>query len=697
MSSGPVHSWKKAPFARLFIPLAAGIILQWYWPVEISYVWVLLLACIGVMGCFFFIPFFTRYKLAPVNGIAVFLLFFSVGVLLVWHKDIRNNNNWFGNFYKQNDALIVTLDEPPIEKTKSIKANAVVSYLLRGDSCSAVNGKIILYFKKDGSAGSLTYGSIIILRKPLQEIANSGNPGGFDYKRYALFQGITHQVYLKPGEFELLAGKKENWLQQFIYDSREWVLRVLRHNIRGEKELGLAEALMIGYKDDLDKELVQSYSNTGVVHVIAISGLHLGLIYGLLIQLFKPIQRRKKLKWLRLLLIIAGLWLFSLLAGAQPSVLRSALMFSCIILGESLTRKTSVFNTLACSAFILLWINPYWLWDVGFQLSYAAVLSIVIFMRPIYNWFYFKNKLVDLAWKLNAVTLAAQVLTVPLCIYHFHQFPNYFLLTNFVAVPLSSLILVIEIALCILSFIPVIAVIIGKIMSLLILLMNTYVERVEVLPFSLWEGLQINIEQAILLLLFICCTSYWLLERSKNGLFCGLLALLVFAGLRSYSFTKTGRQQKIIVYNIPQKQGIDLINGRQYIFAGDTSLFNDEFARNFHLKPARVLYRLHPADTLPDLLINENCITYGSLHILRVNGSLTYASLPGKQTIDLLLISDNRRLNLGKLCNSFTIKQVIFDGSAAEWRVNGWKKDCDSLGIPYHDVTTKGAFVMNLR
>ena len=155
--------------------------------------------------------------------------------------------------------------------------------------------------------------------------------------------------------------------------------------------MGLAEALLIGYKDDLDKTLVQSYSNTGVVHVIAISGLHLGLIYWLLLMLFKPLQKRK-LKWLRPVFILTGLWLFSLLAGAQPSVLRSAVMFTCIVLGDSFARKSSIYNTLALSALLLLCINPYWLWDVGFQLSYAAVLSIVIFMQPIYNWFYIKNK-----------------------------------------------------------------------------------------------------------------------------------------------------------------------------------------------------------------------------------------------------------------------------------------------------------------
>src|SRR5207249_5898697 len=168
--------------------------------------------------------------------------------------------------------------------------------------------------------------------------------------------------------------------------------------ISGEKEQGLDEALLIGYKDDLDKNLVQAYSNTGVVHIIAISGLHLGLIYWLLLLLTKPLKRRKKFNWLRLLLIISSLWLFSILAGGQPSVLRSALMFTVLAFGEVVLRRTNIFNSLAASAFVLLCINPFWLWDVGFQLSYAALLSILIFFKPVSNWFYFNNKIVSFLW-----------------------------------------------------------------------------------------------------------------------------------------------------------------------------------------------------------------------------------------------------------------------------------------------------------
>ncbi len=565
-----IYFWKKAPFVRLLISLMIGIIIQWYWQFPPLVWYSIFTGAILIAIIFFYLPLFKRYRMGFLNGGAILLPFIAIGALLIEHHDIRHSENWVGHYLTESNTLLVTLEEPLVEKNKSFKADGSAGYLIENEKTIVVKGKIIIYFKKDSLLPALEYGSQIIFKKPLQEIKNSGNPGGFDYKRYSLFHGVTHQVYLKPEEFIVLPETNKSWLPKFLNTIREKVLTILRNNIKGDKETGLAEALLIGYKDDLDKTLVQSYTNTGVVHIIAISGLHLGLIYWLLLQLLKPMQRRKYTNWLRPLLIICGLWLFSLLAGAQPSILRSAVMFTCIVAGENLTKRTSIYNNLALSAFLLLCYNPYWLWDVGFQLSYSAVLSIVIFMQPIYNLFYIKNKLLDFFWKLNAVTIAAQILTLPISIYHFHQFPTHFLLTNFVAVPLSSLILLGEIFLCLISFIPAVALFVGKILSWLIWIMNSYIEKIEALPFSLWDGLQIDTIQVILLFIFIAGISYWMLEKTKNGLKIGLSALLSFFILRSFSFWEKSKQQKIIVYNVPQHQAIDFINGRHFFFAGDT-------------------------------------------------------------------------------------------------------------------------------
>jgi competence protein ComEC len=691
-----IYIWKKAPFIRILISLIAGVLVQWYLQLAPLIWWIALVVCTAAGVLFFYISLAKRYKLGFLNGMLLLTSFVTIGALLAWNHDIRNSNSWFGHYYKNSALLLATLDETPVEKTRSFKANASISMLGENGKTIPVNGRVILYFKRDALLPAMKHGSQLIIRKTLQEIKNSGNPGGFDYKRYCLFREITHQVYLKPNEFSILATTNKKWLPAFLDGLREKVLNILRTNIKGDKELGLAEALLIGYKDDLDKTLVQSYTNTGVVHIIAISGLHLGLIYWLLVQLLQPLQQRKYMKWLRPVIIILGLWLFSLLAGAQPSILRSAVMFTCIVIGDTIAKKTSIYNSLAFSAFGLLCWNPYWLWDVGFQLSYSAVLSIIIFMRPVYNLLYVKNKILDFFWKINAVTIAAQILTLPLSIYHFHQFPVYFILTNFTAVPLSGIILFGEIFLCAISFIPLVATGTGEVLSWLIRVMNTWVERIEALPFSLWDQLQIDTSQAVFLFLCIAGISYWLIEKKKRGLQAGLLALLCFLGLRSYSFWQAGKQQKIIVYNVPQHRAIDFINNRGFFFAGDTALLENDFAENFHLKPSRILQRVGAVPQLSNLTVFDHYVSFNNRKILLLDKNVSFNQLPGRQSIDLVVVSKNPKLSITTLHNSFAIKQMVFDGSVPAGKLKYWKKDCDSLHIPYHDVSEKGAFVMNL-
>lgn len=691
-----IQIWKRAPFIRVLLPMMMGIMVEWYYPTKPILYWVLSATSFILAISFFAIPLFERFKRSAINGATFSVMFFSIGALLAWYQNIQHDKDWFGKKYKTSDALVVTLNENVIEKTKSFKANASVDLILRNDSAIQVKGTIILYFKKDSIAPSLTYGDQLVINNPIQEIRKSGNPGGFDYKRYSLFQGIIHQVFLKENKFEKLNTTKRKAFKEFINNSRTKVLDILRTNIKGEKELGLAEALLIGYKNDLDKSLVQSYSNTGVVHVIAISGLHLGLIYWLLTWIFKPLKK-KRFRLLKPAFILTGLWLFTLLAGAQPSVLRSAAMFSCIILGEAFEKKTSIYNSLALSAVILLCLNPFWLWDVGFQLSYAAVLSIVIFMQPIYNWFYIKNKILDLAWKLNAVTIAAQIVTVPFCIYHFHQFPTSFWLTNFVAVPLSSAILFGEILLCIISFIPGVAGLIGDLLFWLIKIMNTYIEWVEKLPFSLWDGLQISFPQAVLLLVLAAALGHWLMEKNRAGFKLGLAALLGFVVLRSISFIEANNREEIIVYNVPQKQAIDLIDGRKFLFVGDTGVFTDEFVKNFHIKPSRSRHRLTSTGNISAVQQFEDILIYKGKKILIINETKQFSPLLSKADVDILIVSGNPKLYFTSLLETFSLKQVVFDGSCLSWKINYWKKDCDSLQIPYHDVSEKGAFVMSLR
>lgn len=683
-----IFFWKKLPVIRLLIPFFIGLAQQYYWPLPVSVIQGLALICAAMVGLYSLplFPFFHRYKSGFINGLSVFILFAALGALSVWRQDARNRSLWPGNIYKESDALVIKLLEKPVERTNTLKSEANLFLLIRDGRQIPVHGTILAYFSKDSANLRLSAGDEIITIASLAPIPSNANPGGFDFHRYAFFQGITHQVFIK-NDFAV-TGNSQPLLQRFVGNIRQWVLSVLKKAFPDKRERGLAEALMIGYKNELDKTLVQSYTNTGVVHIIAISGLHLGLIYWLLVKLLQPLSNHRRLKWLTPILIIGGLWIFTLLAGAQPSVLRSAIMFTCIVIGNSLSRRSSIYNSLALSAFILLCYNPYWLWDAGFQLSYTAIIGIVAFMKPVYELMSFKNKLVDTIWQMNAVTIAAQLLTLPVCIYHFHQFPNYFLISNFIAVPVSSLILLVELLLCAVSFIPIIFTCTAKLCSLLITFMNTSVERVGQLPFAVWDGLQISFPQAVSLMIFIVVSLSCLVYKEKIRLmvYISLVSITIFMLLRCASFMEASRQQKIIVY----QQAIDFVNGRGYV-SFDTKVP----ANDLHTEPTRTLFRLKPAK-ITTLIRDGNLFSFFSKRIVLAGSGTGYFATVDKPLVDLLILSQNPTYDPARFSQTMNIRQVVADATVPAWKCRKWQQFCDSLRIPFHDIRSKGAFVMNL-
>ena len=692
-----LYLWKQAPFLRLLVPLIAGILLQWYLLIPMQISWCILIVSLAGILLFNLRTSFLQYRFAWLNGLLVHLLMIAGGGLVSWHNNIEHQPKWINNCYAPGNFVSAVLQEPLSEKTNSFKAEASVEALLRGDSLLAAKGNIIIYFKKDSAGRQLGYGSQVLFRKTLQAITNSGNPGAFNYQRYSLFHGIGKQVYLQQGEYWVLSEKNQSVLSNFLFAARRKVLHAITAYIPGSKEAGLAEALLLGYKDDLDKTLVQSYSNTGVVHIIAISGMHMGLIYWLLSLVLWPLKKNTSTRWIATIASIAGLWLFALLTGGGPSIMRAAVMFTCIVIGESLARKTFIYNSLAASAFLLLCINPGWLWDAGFQLSYAAVLSIVIFMKPIYHRIYFPNKIVDFIWQLAAVTLAAQVLTTPISIYHFHQFPVYFLITNLLAVPLSSIIILLEILLCAVAGWPALAGILGTVTGYLIGLMNGFIEYMERLPFAQWNNLQVNILQVLMLFGFIISIACWLLQKHRPAFITGLVFLLGFILCRSVSLIQAMQQNQLLVYNIPKHQAIDFISGQQYFFYADSSLLTDDYLQRFHLRQARIANRTSQADTLAALMPSPPFFLFNKVTIAVIDKSINYTSPMGLVSqADLVIISKNAPVQLSELEQVFHCRRFVLDASNSLYKVHKWKTEAAKLRLDCFSVVDNGAFVMNM-
>ncbi len=341
--------------------------------------------------------------------------------------------------------------------------------------------------------------------------------------------------------------------------------------------------------------------------------------------------------------------------------------------------------------------NPYFLWDVGFQLSYLAVVGIVIFQKPIYNWFYVKNKWIDKVWKLLAISLAAQVLTFPICLYYFHQFPNLFLISNLIAVPLSSLILFAEIFLIAFAGVPFISVYTGKIISWLIWLMNKIILGINELPYSAVDRISATLMSTILLYCFVFCITFWLMKRSKSIFRLSLFLLLAFVFLRAYTKWDNLRQQKIIVYNVPQHKAIDFINGNNYKFIGDPILMQDGMLQNFHIKPGRIAMQLQKnVNNLTALSEKDHFFQFNDKKILVIDSSFIFEPLHEKINIDVVIISKNPKLYINQLSATFNCGIYIFDASNPLWKIKKWEKDCEELHLPSHSVPEQGAFIMDL-
>lgn len=686
--------YKKFPFTRLLLLLIIGILAEWYLQIDLQILVYVFMFSLFLLLLYAFLPLSRKFIFRWLHGLAILMLIMTSGAMITYVKDIRHQPDWYKNNYNSTNPILITLEEPLVTKTNSYKALATVNAVSTNGSWQKTDGEILVYFKKENIQPAIGYGSQLIIQKPLQEITNSGNPGAFDYKRYCLFHDITAQVFLKENEYTVLPTKNINWLYKTLFSLRDGTIHSLQQNIPGEKEQGVAEALLIGYREDLDKDLVQAYSNTGVVHIIAISGLHLGMIYAALVWLFSFFKQYKATRILKPITILFVLWTFTMVAGAVPSIMRSAVMFTFIVVGDVMGKRSNMYNTLAASAFCMLVYNPFTLWDVGFLLSYAAVISIITFRKYIYNWLYYQNKLLDMVWGLTSVTLSAQILTIPIVVFYFHQFPNFFLITNFVAVPLSGLILYGEILLLILSFLSPVAKAIGFLLSYMLKGMDAFIENINALPISVWNNLQLSVLQTWMLFGIFISICIWLIFKSSKAFITSLAFICLFFVSLSFDYTERNQQQKLIVYNIPKQSAIDLMQGNYYSFTGDSILLQDGFLRNFHLKPARILYQVTPSNTN---VLKENQVTIidGKI-ILLLTQSIPRQTFQTKIPVDILIIAHNPRIYINQLQQAFDCKLIVFDSSNPLWKIQLWKKDCDSLHLRFHSTPENGALVMDL-
>ena len=466
-------------------------------------------------------------------GLAIQFAIFSFGrMVMCVHQDITIEKS---SCFSKNcsNLLLMRLLSDPEPKQKSWKAVAKIIGLLKDQRCFVENEKILVYFDKNLDARQVYKGSMIITRKKLQPIQNIKTID-FDYIGYCHLQHIYGQLFLKENDFGVIGQEQEKPIFSKLDSFRKKLVIILKNQIPRKSENGFLEALLFGYTEDLDPSLMKSYANTGAVHIIAISGLHLTLICQLLQVGFLGMGRRKSLKWPKFILITGILWAYSLFSGASPSVIRAATMFSLVLFARDMQRQTVLYNTLASSAFLLLCFDPGWLWDTGFQLSYAAVLGLGLFATRLQGLIQVRNKILEAVWKATAISIAAQVFTTPLSIYYFHQFPVYFLFANLLAVPLSSGILVGGILLCIFYSIRPMADFLGWGLGIGVEVLNRTIHYFSKLPGAVISQLTLNLPQLFSIYFSLFCFYQFLKMKQKSWLLAGLAGVVFFQVFRFF-------------------------------------------------------------------------------------------------------------------------------------------------------------------
>ncbi len=465
-----------------------------------------------------------------------------------------------------------SLKTPSIEQKEKFYHGIVceVPQLKKNSSCFAVQldrnqfpdltfqePKMFLYTTRDSLlVDSVCIGKKIIFYGKLNPIKNLGNPGEFDFKKYLSTKYILFQSYVPLSRLDFSTTNHGFFLKRFASDVCKKIIHQLQNYSFNDNSFAILLALIAGNRDFISDDLEKSYVNAGVVHVLSVSGLHVGIIFMFLQVLLKFLDYHKRTRFFKVIFILLIIWIYALISGLSPSVMRAALMFSLITVGQSTQRDISPFNILALSALIMLIINPLQIYDVGFQLSYLAVFGILYFQPVFDSWFTAQNRVVDYVYKLFSVSLAAQLSTIPFILFYFNQFASYFWLANLLVIPLSFVILILAIIFICISGISAVSGLLGWVLNVSTYLMNSWIKLIEQIPGSVIHDIHFPGLFVVISFVFIFSLFSWIKKPQAIKLYFVLLSLSVFLLFGIFRNTQKINKNMVVVYNIPKYSSI---------------------------------------------------------------------------------------------------------------------------------------------
>jgi competence protein ComEC len=688
--------WIPYTFVRTVLFFIGGILLGLYSPDIISERASFIL--LGGMAGLYFVTVLggqrMRSSLNP-GWVGLPLVFMAGFVHVVLQTESRDPDHLINNKSEitHYQAIITRFAE---EKARSWKMEARVIEV-HTDRWEHQVGKVILYLPKDGHISPFRYGDVLLIKGQPDVPEDPANPGQFDYRAFLALKNIYHQHFLPTGEVVKLSYAPPSRFMAFVFRCREWAEATLNRFIHGAREQAIASALVLGVTEGLDNELLNAYAATGSMHILAVSGLHISVLYIIILWILKPLNRIPAGRWLVAVIALAVLWLYAFVTGLSPSVLRAVGMFSFLTIARPWARSTNIYNTLAVSAFFLLLFDPFLVRSVGFQLSYFAVLGIVYLYPRILVLWEPQHLITTRIWKLSAVSIAAQIATFPLGLLYFHQFPNYFLLSNMLVVPLSSVVLVAGLLVLGFSFTSLIASVIGYGLELTIRFLNGIVFTLEDLPFSLTENVYISPWQCGLIFLFIMVVLALLQYRRYNFVVMGFLIAVAYAGLQWRHFFTEVNVHKITVYKVPGHTAIDLMDRGQAFFVADSMMRRDEQSLRYHVTPNRLLAgvrKAHEGFSLIKSLKGCKLMSWHGKRILLVTAR--NFDVPDRFTVDWLIIANNAVDDIPALTRRITCEKVILDSSNSFFFAARFLDGAKLHNLEVHSVLHQGAFTSKI-
>jgi competence protein ComEC len=682
----------KIPFIKLLLPLVAGIISYGLCQASILNP----MTIIGIMSflalaLLFFTSHYFKFKYQFVNGLLASMVLLVMGYFIAFAAHYTNRSTHYSHHISSSTALVVTIIDPIIAKKKSYKTTAQVNQVINNNKSSTATGDVLLYFTQCAQMPNLQPGQQLIVQGKNLSIKNNGNPGEFDYVAYCHRKNISHMMFVTPLQYVVNPATHFS-LRAYFANIRLHTIAIVNQYILDDRAIGIAQALLIGDKSEIDQETWDAYSRTGIVHIIAISGMHMGLIYQGLLWLLLLINIFKKNKWLAILISLAGMWYFACITGLPASVMRASVMFTFLAIGDILGQTKSRFNLLLASSFLLLVFNPNWLYDIGFQLSYAAVFGIMLFIPISKRWFFSNNIFVQKGYELIMATTAAQLFTLPICLHYFHQFPLAFMLANLVAIPATSFVLYLEIALLLLAWCKPIALLLGKLIAKIIVFVNACITWLASLKDITIFNIYISATQMYLLLFITALLFLAYFNRKIWTVFAIFFCLIIFLLLQIQLQVKTNQQSYFMVYHIPKKTGMDIMVGKHHEAIQCHPLQSNDIKNAS--EPARVRYKAIDSAKLVSK-IGDSVMQISVINNIKIAEVGATCSVLPNIKLDYVVLTNNCLLNLNSV-DPQQVNIIIADGSNSLWKIDKWKKEAETLHLRFHSTAENGAYIKTL-